>query len=170
MKSKWSVSTEIIILFSFPFWKWFLQQMVTWESVYTRANHFLFIYFSFPIALREMIPCRICYCLLGLTNQNRKFQTLRPIKCLLSNACVKNLAPSFTQFTHSNQRTSSAWLCMNCGYFNLIMLFVYGDYDLYYKGKVHFASPNHIFKVNLAMFCWSTYCSLNFLFMLKKLV
>ena len=27
------------------------------------------------------------------------------------------------------------------------MLFVYGDYDLYYKGKVHFASPNHIFKV-----------------------
>ena len=32
------------------------------------------------------------------------------------------------------------------------MLFVYGDYDLYmyYKGNVHFASPNHIFKVNLA--------------------
>ena len=117
-----------------------------------RANHFLFIYFSFPIAMREMIPCRICYCLLGLTNQIRMFQTVRPIKCLLSNACVKNLAPSFTQFTHSNQRTLSAWLCMNCGYliFNLIMLLnVYGDYDLhvYYKGKVHFASSNHIFKV-----------------------
>ena len=98
-----------------------------------------------------MIPCRICYCLLGLTNQNGMFQTVSPIKLLLSNACVKNLAPSVAHFTHSNQRTPSAWLSMNCGYFNLI-LFVYGDYDLYYKGKVHFASPNHIFKVNVAMF------------------
>ena len=42
---------------------------------------------------------------------------------------------------------------MNWGYFNLMMLLVYGDYDLYYKVKVHFASPNDIFKVNLAMFC-----------------
>ena len=83
------------------------------------GNHFLSIYFSFPIALREMIPCRICYCLLGLTNQTRMFQTVRPIKCLLSNACVKNLAPSVAEFTHSNQRTTSAWLCMNYEYFNL---------------------------------------------------
>ena len=70
--------------------------LVVCIHVYTRVNHFLFIYFSFPIALREMIPCRICYCLLGLTNQNRMFQTVRPIKCLLSNACVKNLAPIYT--------------------------------------------------------------------------
>ena len=80
-----------------------------------------------------MIPCRICYCLLGLTNQNRMFQTVTPIKCVLSNACVKNLSPSVAQFTHSNQRTSSAWLCMNYGYFNLIMLFVYCDYDLHFR-------------------------------------
>ena len=48
------------------------------------------------------------------------------------------------------------------------MLFVYGDYDLYYKGNVHFASPNHIFKVNVAMFCWNSLNFLIFLFMLKK--
>ena len=73
-----------------------------------------------------------------------------PLKCM-----CKEFGSKCCTITHSNQRTSRAWLWMNCGYFNLIMLFVYGDYDLYlyYKGKVHFASPNHIFKVNLAMFC-----------------
>ena len=48
------------------------------------------------------------------------------------------------------------------------MLFVYGDYDLYYKGKVHFASPNHICKVNLAMFCWSSLLQSEFPLHVKK--